>query len=240
MPSTTVPLTTGTPVLLRPHGAPVHPCIPDLDALNARFEDTHPVAVIRWAVAIFGVDLCVTTSFQDTLLVDLATSVHPEVEVIFLDTGFHFAETLDLARRAQARYQLNLRVERPGGDAADLWADGQEACCAARKVDLLDRALAGKSAWLSGLRRHDGAGRAATPVVQIDRRGQVQVNPMAAWSVADVDRYAADHDVLRNGLFDEGFTSVGCWPCTERPTDRDDPRSGRWAGSGKTEGGLRL
>ena len=231
---------TTTPVLLSRRNTPVHPAIPDLDRLNARFESAHPVEVIRWAVAMFGDSLCLTTSFQDTLLVDLAVSVDPEIEVVFLDTGFHFAETLDVLRRAQSRYSLHLRVERPEPDAADVWANGQEACCAARKVDPLDRALAGKVAWLSGLRRDDGGDRASSRIVEVDRRGLVKVNPMAAWSADDADAYVQSHDVIRNPLFADGYTSVGCWPCTERPAPGADPRSGRWAGSTRTECGLHL
>jgi phosphoadenosine phosphosulfate reductase len=232
--------TTATPVLLTCRSAPTHPAIPDLDRLNDRFESAHPVEIIRWAVAMFGDSLCLTTSFQDTLLVDLAVSVDPEVEVVFLDTGFHFAETLDVLRRAQARYSLHLRVERPDPDAADVWAYGQEACCKARKVDLLDRALAGKVAWLSGLRRDDSGARASAPIVGVDRRGLIKVNPMAAWPADDADAYVQDHEVIRNPLFADGYTSVGCWPCTERPAPGADPRSGRWAGSTRTECGLHL
>ena len=231
---------TTTPVVLRRQGAPAHPAIPDLDRLNDRFESAHPVDIIRWAVAMFGDSICLTTSFQDTLLVDLAVSVDPEIEVVFLDTGFHFAETLDVLRRAQSRYSLHLRVERPDLDAADVWEHGQEACCGARKVDLLDRALARKVAWLSGLRRDDGRERASARIVEVDHRGLVKVNPMAAWQDADAASYVERHDVIRNPLFAEGYTSVGCWPCTERPASGADPRSGRWAGSARTECGLHL
>ena len=107
----------------------------------------------------------------------------------------------------------------PDLDAADVWAYGQEACCKARKVDLLDRALAGKVAWLSGLRRDDSGARASAPIVEVDRRGLVKVNPMAAWPADD---------------------AVDCWPCTELPAPGADPRSGRWAGSTRTECGLHL
>ncbi len=228
------------PVFLRRPRTPSHPAVADIDGLNERFEAAHPETIIRWAVDAFGDSLCLTTSFQDTLLVDLATGVDPEVEVVFLDTGFHFAETLRVARRAQARYRLNLRVERPDADAADVWADGQAACCGSRKVELLDRALAGRAAWMSGLRRDDGPQRARTPIVEVDRRGLVKINPLAAWPAAEADRHVAEHDVIRNPLFADGFTSVGCWPCTERPLDETDPRSGRWADSAKTECGLHL
>ena len=128
----------------------------------------------------------------------------------------------------------------PDLDAADVWAYGQEACCKARKVDLLDRALAGKVAWLSGLRRDDSGARASAPIVEVDRRGLIKVNPMAAWPADDADAYGRDHDVIRNPLLADGYTSTGCWPCTELPAPGADPRSGRWAGSTRTECGLHL
>lgn len=211
-----------------------------VDALNARFETAHPTEIIEWAVDTFGTSLCLTTSFADTLLVNLSLAVNPDIEVVFLDTGFHFAETLDVMRRAMVRYEMNLRVERPGETAADLWTNGTDACCAARKVAPLDRALAGRRAWLSGMRRDDHAGRAHTPIVQIDRRGLVKVNPLAAWPADEADAYAAEHDIVLNPLLAEGYESVGCWPCTERPTDGSDARSGRWADSTKTECGIHL
>jgi phosphoadenosine phosphosulfate reductase len=95
-------------------------------------------------------------------------------------------------------------------------------------------------AWLSGLRRDDSGARASAPIVEVDRRGLIKVNPMAAWPADDADAYVRDHDVIRNPLFADGYTSVGCWPCTERPAPGADPRSGRWAGSTRTECGLHL
>ena len=212
----------------------------DLGRLNTRFESAHPTAVILWAIGEYGQDLALATSFSDTLLVDLALSVNPDMEVVFLDTGLHFAETLDTLRRAMVRYGLHLRVERPDGDAPDLFELGTDACCASRKVAPLDRALADKRAWLAGMRRDDHAGRAYTPIVQVDRRGLVKVNPLAAWPAAEADAYAAEHDIVLNPLLAEGYESVGCWPCTERPTDDADARSGRWADSTRTECGIHL
>ena len=136
----------------------------ELDTLNENFETAHPSRVIQWAVDTFGSRLALATSFSDTLLVDLALGVDPDIEVVFLDTGFHFAETLDVLRRAQVRYEMNLRVERPGPATVDLWAQGSDACCAARKVAPLDQALSGKVAWLSGVRRGDSATRSETPL----------------------------------------------------------------------------
>ena len=212
----------------------------DLDELNARFEHWSARDIVAWALGTFGSRLAVTASMGDTVLVHLATSVDPDVEVVFLDTGFHFAETIATLRRAQSRYRLNLRVERPDADAADLFEVGTEGCCAVRKVALLDRALRGKEAWMTGVRRAEAESRAATPIVAVDKRGVLKICPIATWSDDDVERYIADNDVVVNTLTYEGYPSIGCWPCTEPVLDGDDARSGRWKGSGKTECGLHL
>ncbi len=174
------------------------------------------------------------SSFADVVLLDLTMSVAPDVPVVFLDTGFHFAETLETARRAQARYGIDLRVVRPELDATDLWVSGTEACCAARKVDPLDEALAGRPGWLSGLRRSDHPGRAATPIVERDRRGLLKFNPLATWTDADVARYAADRGLIVHPLAVQGYDSIGCWPCTEPGAGR----SGRWGGEERAECGI--
>ena len=212
----------------------------DIPALAARLETWSAESIVEWAVATFGSRLCVTASMADTVLVHLASRVDPDIEVVFLDTGFHFSETLQTVRRAQSRYRLNLRVERPDHGAPDLFSVGTEGCCQARKVALLDRALADHDAWMTGLRRADSASRAGTPIVDVDRRGLLKISPLANWSDDDVDRYIADHDVVVNPLLFDGFPSIGCWPCTERVVDGADARSGRWVGTGKTECGLHL
>jgi phosphoadenosine phosphosulfate reductase len=120
----------------------------------------------------------------------------------------------------------------------ELWKVDPESCCSAVKVGQLDRALAGKAAWMSGLRREEAATRSEAPIVARDLRGLVKVNPIATWSAADVEGYIADHDVPVNPLHHQGYLSIGCMPCTQLPTDPDDPRSGRWAGLDKTECGL--
>jgi phosphoadenosine phosphosulfate reductase len=176
----------------------------------------------------------------DTVLVHLATQVDPNVEVVFLDTGFHFAETISTVRRAQRRYSLNLRVLRPAADAPDLFQVGTEGCCAARKVALLDRALSGKAAWMTGLRRAEADTRTATPIVSYDKRGLLKVCPIATWTDEQVETYIADNDVVVNPLLYSGYPSIGCWPCTTPVVEGEDARSGRWAGSGKTECGLHL
>lgn len=205
---------------------------------NRNLAAATPGEIVRWASEHFGGRLVLTASFADATLIDVATAVDPDVEVIFLDTGFHFAETLDTVRRAMERYRLNLTVLRPDPAAADVWAEGTAACCAARKVDPLDRYLADRAdAWLSGVRRADQPGRADAPIVSIDRRGLVKINPLAMMTDEEYAAYIDEHDVLINTLHFDGYASIGCWPCTEPSIDG---RAGRWAGSGKTECGLHL
>ena len=206
--------------------------LPDLEREPAE-------AVIAWAHRTHGDGLVLLASMTDAVLIDLATHVAPDLEVVLLDTGFHFAETLTTLKTAVSRYQLRITVERPAASAPHVWEAGADACCNARKVAPMERALEGRTARLSGLRRSDAPGRSATPVVQLDRRGLVKVNPLAAWTDADVEAYIAHNDVVVNPLIAEGYPSIGCWPCTEPVLDGDD-RAGRWAGSDKVECGLHL
>ena len=216
----------------------------EVTAANERLEGQPADEIIRWAVDSFGSGLCLAASMADTVLVDVAVGVDRDIEVVFLDTGFHFAETLGTLRRVMQRHALRVTVLRPDltapGRLPDPWADGPEACCRARKGEPLDAFLAGRSAWMTGLRRADSPERAATPVVQLDQRGLVKVNPLAAWTDDDVDRYVAEHDPVANPLLFEGYPSIGCWPCTEPVDPADDARAGRWAGLGKTECGIHL
>lgn len=235
--------TTTTPQLAPPRTTAVAirrraPLAPHaVDRLNAELEHATPHEIVRVAVGHFGHRLAMTASFADTTLIDVVTSVDPDIEVVFLDTGFHFAETLNTMRRAMERYALNLTVVRPPADAADVWAHGSDACCAARKVDPLDGHLVGRvDAWLSGVRRADGPSRADAPIVSVDRRGLIKFNPLANMTDAEHDAYVAEHDVLVNTLHLDGYPSIGCWPCTEPSADG---RSGRWGGA-KTECGLHL
>ena len=210
--------------------------------------------VLAWAVATFGSDLSVTCSMQDAVLVDLAVRADPDVEVVFLDTGFHFAETLETARRVQDRYRLNLVTLRPDDDAAIYLAargpggvppttaagaatGSTTACCEARKVAPLERHLAERGAWVTGLRRAESSSRAGAATLEWDAaRAVVKVNPIVTWSDDDVDRYVAEHDIIVNPLRDKGFESIGCEPCTLPGAGR----SGRWAGSDRLECGLHL
>ena len=210
----------------------------ELDELTRQMESWPAERVVEWALQTFGSRIAIAASMADTVLVHMATQIDPDVEVVFLDTGFHFSETLVTLRRAQSKYRLNLRVERAAPNAPDLFEVGTEGCCAARKVALLDRALVDKDAWMTGVRRTEASTRAATPIVSRDSRGLVKVCPLATWTDDDVEHYIAQHDVIVNPLQLEGYPSIGCWPCTEPVLDGEDARAGRWRGSGKTECGL--
>jgi phosphoadenosine phosphosulfate reductase len=212
----------------------------DLTAVSASMERATPEEIVGWAAATFGERLCLTTSLTDAVLVDLVARVAPGTDVVFLATQYHCPETLDTLDVVRQRYPVKLRVRRPDVPMDDLWRTDTDACCAVRKVAQLDAALAGKEAWLSGLRRDDSPERAGTPIVERDRRGLVKVNPIANWTDDDVALYIQLHDVPVNPLVARGYPSVGCWPCTQAVAEGDDKRAGRWAGTGKTECGLHL
>jgi len=211
-----------------------------LAELDARFEREPAEAVVAWAVEQFHPRLCVAASMSDAVLIDLAARVEPSIDVVFIDTGYHFPETLQTLDAVQRRYGLEVRVMGPPPEPAEFWKADPVACCSAYKVAQLDAALDSKLAWMSGLRRAESPTRASAPVVSRDRRGLVKVNPLATWSDDDVASYVADHDVPVNPLVAKGYASIGCWPCTRAVEDGEHPRAGRWAGTTKTECGLHV
>ena len=212
----------------------------ELARVSASFETAPPRRVIDWAVRTFGTRLALTASMTDAVLIDLAVQVDPGIEVVFIDTGYHFPETLDTVEVVRRRYGLNLRIMTVATQEPTLWEADPENCCSAVKVGQLDRALADKDAWMSGLRRAEAVTRRNAPIVGRDIRGLIKVNPLATWSDEDVAGYVADHDVPVNPLLSQGFDSIGCMPCTRAVADGEDPRAGRWAGRDKTECGLHL
>jgi phosphoadenosine phosphosulfate reductase len=216
--------------------------VPDLGELNAvsRALETQPAtAAIDWAWDRFGPDVVLAASFQDCVLIDLVSQVAPGIEVAFLDTGYHFAETLWYVEQVRGRYDLNLSVIKPDVPLDDLWLTDPDACCNARKVEPLAKALAGKAAWMTGLRRAEADSRSNAPIVAYDiGKGLVKVNPIASWTDADVEGYISDRDLAVHPLADRGYASIGCWPCTRPVSEGEAIRSGRWAGTDKTECGL--
>jgi phosphoadenosine phosphosulfate reductase len=203
--------------------------------------------VLAWAAATFGHRMIVASNMQDAVLVDLASRALPGVDVLFLETGYHFAETIGTRDAVAAVYDVKVvNAEAEHTDAQqdtllgrDLFARDPDRCCHLRKVVPLQRTLAGYDAWVTGVRRVEAPTRAATPLVTWDdRHGLVKINPIAAWTDDDVQAYIDEHRVLVNPLVAEGYPSIGCLPCTAKPLPGADPRSGRWAGRGKTECGL--
>ena len=205
--------------------------------------------VLRWAVDTFGDRFAIASSMGDGLLAHLAASVEPGIDILFLDTGYHFAETLGTRDAVAATYDVNVRTVLPllsvsQQDAEygpELWNRNPTQCCAMRKVEPLARALEPYVAWASGIRRDEAVTRRDTKVVEWDeRRGKVKVNPIATWTQDELEAYVEKHGVLVNPLAYDGYPSIGCAPCTHRVAPGEDPRSGRWSGQAKTECGLHV
>ena len=212
--------------------------VAELAARNAAFETAAAGEVISWAGRRFGPRLVVACSFQDAVIVDLVVAAAPGTPVVFLDTGAHFPETLAYVEEVRARYDLPLTVVRPGPDAAD-HPCGSARCCEVRKVEPLRAVLADADAWITGLKRVDAPTRSDIPIVAFDAQwGRVKINPLATWSEDDVAGYEADHGLPRHPLMDRGYRSIGCAPTTRPVAPGEDPRAGRWAGTGKVECGL--
>ncbi|MFF9478504.1 phosphoadenylyl-sulfate reductase [Streptomyces sp. NPDC014733] len=210
-------------------------------------EEADPLDILRWAADTFGPRFCVTSSMEDAVVAHLASRVAPGVDVVFLDTGYHFPETLGTRDAVAAVMDVTVLTLTPRQSVAEQDAEygpklhdrDPDLCCALRKVKPLEEGLAGYDAWATGLRRDESPTRAHTPVVGWDaRRGKVKISPIARWTQADVDAYVAEHGVLTNPLLQDGYASVGCAPCTRRIRAGEDARAGRWAGSNKTECGL--
>jgi phosphoadenosine phosphosulfate reductase len=203
--------------------------------------------IVRWAAETFGARFAVASSMQDAVLVHLVSQVAPGVDVLFLDTGYHFAETLGMRDAVAATYDVNLITLTPQQTVAEQDASygttlhdrDPDLCCEFRKVAPLNSALPRYDAWATGLRRVEAPTRAGTPVVSYDvKRRKVKIAPIAAWTDADVERYIAEHDILVNPLRSTGYRSIGCAPCTRAVTAGEGQRAGRWAGSGKIECGI--
>ena len=225
----------------------------DLKALAEQagrdLEDASALEILQWAVDTFGARFCVTSSMEDAVVAHLASRVLKGVDVVFLDTGYHFEETIGTRDAVEAVMDVNVITLSPTRTVAEQDAEfgpklhdrDPDLCCKMRKVEPLERGLKDYLAWATGLRRDESPTRANTPVVVFDaKKGKVKVNPIAAWTQADVDRYIARWNVPVNELFKKGYGSIGCWPCTRRTTAGEDPRAGRWAMFEKTECGLHV
>jgi phosphoadenosine phosphosulfate reductase len=224
------------------------------DTANSWFADIEdPVeqalTVLRWAGLTFGDDFAITSSMADGLLAHLAGRAVPGVRVIFLETGYHFAETLGTRDWIASVLPVTVVDVRPDLTVAEqdatygprLHDRDPDACCEMRKVIPLDRTLSGYAAWGSGVRRDESPSRARTQVIDWDaKREMIKINPLAAWTQDDVDAYVDEHQVPVNPLIELGFASIGCAPCTRAVAPGEDARAGRWAGQAKTECGIHL
>ena len=212
----------------------------EIETAARDLETKSATEIIEWSVDRFGRDLVMASSFQDAALIDLCTKVDPKMLTIFLDTHFHFPETLAYMRRIRDLYGLNLEILEPGiGD--DVSPCGSPDCCSLRKVAPLNAMLETKSAWITGLKRVDTPERKDAPVVSYDESKHiVKINPMASWTDDDVDNYVAEHSLERHPLNEVGYISIGCAPTTRPVAPGEDPRAGRWADSDKTECGLHI
>lgn len=224
---------------------------------GAELEGADATDILRWTDEHFGgingprgwatCKWVVACNMQEAVTVSLASSVRPGVPVLFLDTGYHFAETLGTRDAVESVYDIHLLNVVPEHTVPeqdelmgkDLFAREPNECCRLRKVLPLRKALRGYAAWVTGLRRVEAPTRANAPVISYDESfGLVKINPVATWTDEEVDDYIEKHAVLVNPLVDEGYPSIGCAPCTSKPAEGEDPRSGRWQGRNKTECGL--
>ena len=230
----------------------------ELAAAGAQELDGAPaIELLRWVDENFGPSAAwpatsgsgyvVASNMQDAVLIDLASRVRPGVDVLFLDTGYHFVETIGTRDAVAGVYDVNVVNVTPEHTVEqqdqllgkDLFARDPNQCCRLRKVEPLGKALRGYSAWVTGLRRVEAPTRANAPLISFDEAfGLVKINPLAAWTDEDIQDYIQANGVLVNPLVAEGYPSIGCAPCTAKPAPGTDPRSGRWQGQSKTECGL--
>ena len=227
--------------------------IVDVARAAEELEEASAPEILRWAVDHLP-RFAVSSSFgaDSAVLLHLLSTVDRDVPVLFLETGFHFPETLryrrDLAGLLGLSNVMDLRPELTVGEQArehggGLYVRDADACCAIRKVEPLNRALREFDGWASGVRREQTPERADTPIAQtVTREGRelVKVSPLARWSSQDVEDYLRDHELPRHPLAEAGYPSIGCAPCTRAVAPGEDPRAGRWAGSAKTECGIHI
>lgn len=220
----------------------------DIDTLAARFENVDPIDILRWAVTTYAPDAALTCSFQHegVVLAHMLQSIAPETPVVFINTGYHFPETLTYRDRLVEQYHFNLIEVGPAISAEDverahgpeLFRHDPDRCCEINKVEPLRRALRGVRAWINGRRRDQAATRGALPVLEELPSGIVKINPLVRWQARDTYEYMKRHDLPLNPLFEQGYTSIGCAPCTRPVLAGEDERAGRWAGRGKIECGI--
>jgi phosphoadenosine phosphosulfate reductase len=219
----------------------------NLDETNLSLEKSSPTEIIRWCVDRFGEDCAISSSFgaESACLLHLASSVKPDIKVVFVNSGFLFDETLRFKDEMVKRLKLNLVEFAPVIPHADflkqygkLYEKDPDLCCEINKVEPMRRAIAGLKAWMSGVRANQTAYRAGLKVVELKPNGLYKVSPILGWDSKAIYQYLKEHALPLHPLWEKGYTSIGCEPCTAVPGDPADPRSGRWKGQNKNECGI--
>jgi len=219
----------------------------EVKQLNARFAAAPPAEIIRWAVETFRPDVALTSSFgaKSAGIIHMAVQADPRIDIRVVDTGLLFPETYQFMEELRKRFSLQLTVFKSKLNVEQFLKEhaGQppgtpDFCCSPYKVEATERALAGLRCWITGISRSDAATRTNPPFVEVLANGVTKVAPLAAWNTKQLHAYMTKHRLPYHPLWEKGYTSIGCWPCTQQPVDPNDPRSGRWAGQDKTECGI--
>lgn len=238
-----------TPIQIE-HTALEAPSQEQLDALNKQLASLSPQEIIAWAIDKFGEGLILACSFggiSGMALLDMSVRIRPEIDVFYLDTDFLFPQTLKTRDEAVEKYGIQPTAYKSRFTPAQqadrfgdkLWLSDPDKCCSLRKVEPNQRALEGRTAWITGLRRDQSSTRREVAPISWDAKfNAYKINPLAYWDERQVWRYINENDVPYNPLHDEGFPSVGCTHCTRAVGENEDMRAGRWSGIGKVECGL--
>jgi phosphoadenosine phosphosulfate reductase len=221
----------------------------ELDEASARLELAEPQDILRWTTERFAPRFTMATAFgpEGMVLIHMLAEIAPATPIFNLDTGYQFQETLDLREEVKRRYGIAVELKRPATTVDEyeqihggpLYRTNPDQCCADRKVKVLHQAVLGMHAWASAIRRDQSADRSKVPIVGWDKKfGLVKVSPLANWTKQDVWGLITRHNIPYNPLHDQGYTSIGCWPCTRAVLLGEDERAGRWSGFAKSECGL--
>jgi phosphoadenosine phosphosulfate reductase len=228
---------------------PSQELLADLARASDALEAAEPPEIIRWAAEQYGDRLTMATAFgpEGCAIIHWLATVAPRTHVFNLETGYQFQETLELRDRLARRYGIEVVLERPATTVEEyerihggpLHRTDSNRCCADRKIAVIERVLERFDAWMSGIRRDQSSDRALSPIVGWDRKfGVVKISPLANWTKAKVWDLIVRENIPYNPLHDQGYISIGCWPCTRAITAGEDERAGRWSGTAKTECGL--
>lgn len=228
---------------------PTTELLAELAAISQSLESAEPEAILEWAWSKYGERFTMATAFgpEGMVILEMLSRVAPKAHVFNLDTGYQFPETLALRDQVAAKYGIEVELMRPDLSvieyetlhAGPLYKTDPNRCCGDRKLAVLQRAARGRHAWASAIRRDQSPDRALAPIVGWDRKFQlVKVSPLANWTKKRVWARIVEKNIPYNPLHDQGYTSIGCWPCTRAVMMGEDERAGRWSGTGKTECGL--